>query len=152
MNEIIPNLWLGNFIDGEREQDRMAVLCVMWDGEPNIPQRAKHIQTTDYQTFQEYNGQVVQAEGVTTNTAKMDEAADWIHEKLTTPEPVLVHCAYGMERSPLTVLWYLMRYHDMNLKQAYDLLMERRKEVQYRGTWLPIEVRLNGTLPERVTL
>jgi protein-tyrosine phosphatase len=79
----------------------------------------------------------------------MDQAADWIHHHLEQGDKVLVHCAFGIERSPLTVVWYLMRYWDMNLTAAYDLVLAKRPEAQYRGAWLPTSVKLDGVLPPR---
>jgi protein-tyrosine phosphatase len=150
MDEIIPHLWLGDMNDGKNAPESFHVLSVMWNGEPGQDHRCHKIPTTDYQMFQEYNGQVVQAEGVQTNTEKMDEAADMIDKILANHQDILVHCAYGVERSPLTIVWYLMRYHSMNLKEAYDLVMSKRVQAQYRGAWLPPEVRLSGQLPEPV--
>jgi hypothetical protein len=150
MNEIVDRLYIGDMTDAAKAPKDMQVLCVMWAGESGIPKRCHHIQTTDYHTFSEYSEKIVVADGIVTDTVKMDMAADWIQNQLIDGKTVLVHCAYGIERSPLTVVWYFMRHHDMNLKQAYDLVLEKRPQAQYRGTWLPAEVRLSGVLPERV--
>lgn len=141
MNQIIQNLYVGNMHDGAKMVGEMAVLCVMWAGEDGIPDGCKHIETTDYR-----NSKL----GVCAIPDSMDQAAQWIHDQLSEGERVLVHCAYGIERSPLTVVWYLMRYKDVNFKQAYDLVMARRPEAQYRGGWMPESVKLTGMLPERL--
>ena len=140
MDEIIPHVYIGDLEDGRQALPFMAVLCVMWEGEPDIPEGAHHIQTTDF------NG----LDDPYTRVEDMERAADYIHQQVTAGQNVLVHCAYGAERSPLTVAWYLMRYHKMNLSEAYTLIMEKRIQVQYRRTWLPKDVRLSGQLPERV--
>ena len=80
----------------------------------------------------------------------MDRAAKFIDYWIGKGKDVLVHCAYGMERSPLTVVWFLMRYHNMNLKEAYDLVLQKRPQAQYRGEWLPEYVRQTGLLPEEL--
>jgi hypothetical protein len=149
MNEIIPHVWVGDMNDARRAPESFKILCVMWKGEDGIPARATQIQTTDYHTFSEYQGMIVAADGVRSDVALMDAAADWIDKQVNEGHEVLVHCAYGIERSPLTVVWYLMRYHAMNLKQSYDLVMEKRPQAQYRGTWMPESVRLEGVLPPR---
>lgn len=136
MNEILTNLYIGDMTDG-RDADRTlyAVLCVMWTGEPGISDTAMHIPTTSYEEL-----------SVRTHVENMERAARWI-DHWWRLKRVLVHCAYGIERSPLTVVWYLMRYHRMTLDQAYELVLERRPQAQYRGTWLPQSVRLTGQLP-----
>lgn len=143
MDEIIRHVWIGNIGDGTKAPEDFHVLCVMWKGEPDIPQRAHHIQTTDYSKDPSDNNVWAIAE-------KMDEAADWIHEHVMREEDVLVHCAYGVERSPLTVVWYLMRHRGMDFKKAYDRVLFRRKVAQYRGGWMPQSVKVTGELPSRV--
>ena len=139
MNQIRPHLYLGDMNDGAEAVPYMAVLCVMWANEPNVPVGVKQIQTTDY-------------DGMNppfTLTDKMDEAADWIHDRIVEGQNVLVHCAYGVERSPLTVAWYLMRYEGLNLTEAYETVLSQHPQAQYQGTWLPEFVRVEGVLPPR---
>lgn len=53
---------------------------------------------------------------------------------------VLVHCGAGMERSPLTIAWYLVKYHGdvfPDLDAAYDYIKRLRPIVQDRQSWLP---------------
>lgn len=141
MNQIVRKLYISNMLEAAGVGDSMAVLCVMWKGESGIPVAAHHIATTTYDGATSADVHAI--------PEKMDEAADWIEEKLRAGERVLVHCAYGVERSPLTVVWYLMRYQNMNLTDAYNLVLERRPEAGYRGHWLDQEIRLSGVLPER---
>lgn len=136
MDEILPHLHLGDMHDAVEAIPYMAVLCVMWDNEPNIPKGVEHIQTTDYLGMDE----------PFTLVENMDKAADWIDRRVQDGFNVLVHCAYGVERSPLTVVWYLMRHRGMDLCEAYQLVMDKHPQAQYRGGWLPQEVRLSGHL------
>lgn len=134
MDEIVPHLYLGDMQDGAAAVPYMDVLCVMWEGEPNIPAGVTQIQTTDYLGMDE----------PFTVVENMNKAADWIERRVQDGFNVLVHCAYGVERSPLTVVWYLMRHREMDLCEAYTLVMEKHLQTQYRGGWLPQEVRLSG--------
>jgi len=143
MNEIIPNLFLGTFTDGHQHQYDMHVLSVQWECEPTIPPKAMNIPTTGF--LMKIKGGGTDAYAI---PIKMDQAADWIHDRLQRGEKVLVHCLVGVERSPLTVVWYLMRHHNMTLQEAYELVIEKRKEAQYRGYWLPLNIRINGRLSE----
>lgn len=136
MDEILPHLYLGDMNDGAAAIPYMDVLCVMWTGEPNITPGATHIQTTDFDGLKQ----------PFTCITEMDKAADWIDRRVQDGFNVLVHCAYGVERSPLTVVWYLMRHRQMDLADAYSLVLDRHPSAQYRGGWLPEEVRLSGHL------
>jgi hypothetical protein len=154
MNEIIPNLYLGSMLDAKHNHNDMLVLSVMWEGEPGQEHSHVKIPTTTYQMWSmdvAPKDGMQPAEGVQVDPVGMDRAADMIHAALTSNVRLLVHCAFGIERSPLTVVWYLMRHMFMNLREAYDLVLARRPEAQYRGAWLPTSVKLDGVLPCRST-
>lgn len=48
-------------------------------------------------------------------------------------KPVLVHCMMGMQRSACIVAAYLMKYHNMPLKQAITTVVKQRPVAFYRG-------------------
>lgn len=142
MNEVIPRLFVGDQVDAQQMDGKMPILNTMWDGEEMFfPKHATHMKTLFFNR---------QTEITETNIPVMEAAADWIHERLSNGQHVLVHCAFGMERSPLTVLWYLMRYHKMSLDEAYSLLKKKREEVLDSREWLPQSVQQTGKLPARV--
>ena len=68
----------------------------------------------------------------------LTELATLMHKALSdNPETkVVVHCAMGMERSPLTVVWYLHTYHDKTIDEAYDMAMLARPVVCDRREWI----------------
>ena len=68
----------------------------------------------------------------------LDRCANHIHNKLTEdPDAkIVVHCAMGMERSPLAIVWYLHRHHKMSLDDAYKKLAEARPIVLDRRGWI----------------
>jgi hypothetical protein len=125
-DQIIENLFVGSRTGAATAPKNMKILCVMWKGEPGKPPRATHIPTTTWNDHDQ----------IKADPEKMEEAADWIHLHLSQGYQVLVHCAYGVERSPLTVLWYLRKYRGMSINSAYKLLMSCRKEVEDRRHWL----------------
>ena len=49
---------------------------------------------------------------------------------------VVVHCAMGMERSPLTVVWYLHTKLGKTIDEAYDIVMNARASVVDRRSWI----------------
>jgi protein-tyrosine phosphatase len=125
MEEIIEHLYLGSMVDGR--DATIDSLCVMWYGEPGINPESKHIVTTWYHD-----------KGIGVRPNAMDEAADYIHEHLSVDNPLLVYCAVGMERSPLTIAWYLRKYHSMTFAEAYTLMHAKRSIVENREHWLKV--------------
>ncbi len=75
-----------------------------------------------------------------TNTVQktLNKLAKIIDEKLKEDETtkVVVHCAMGMERSPLTVVWYLHKYHQISIDDAYEKVRAIRPIVLDRRDWI----------------
>ena len=44
-------------------------------------------------------------------------------------ESILVHCAVGKSRSPAIIIAYLMKYKNLTLKQAYNLVKTARESI-----------------------
>jgi len=59
---------------------------------------------------------------------------NWVH--CETEKSVVVHCAMGMERSVLSVVWYLHKYHDMTIDEAYDVVGGERPIAADRREWV----------------
>ena len=134
MNIIVKGLYVGDMSEVERAQrDEMDVLSVMWGEEDGSPKGVENIPTTRFLMD-------ASPKGFTTvvDCMKMNEAADWIHARLTTGGRVFLHCAFGMERSPLTAVWYLMRHHNYTLDEAYRIVKVNRPMTQDRKHWLPM--------------
>lgn len=55
-----------------------------------------------------------------------DQVADKIHEVSKRGGNVLVHCVAGISRSSSLCIAYLIKYHRMTLKQAYQHVKQRR--------------------------
>ena len=67
----------------------------------------------------------------------LDRIADLTHWVVTnTEKKVVVHCAMGMERSVLSVVWYLHQYEDMTLDEAYDTVGVARPIAADRRYWI----------------
>ena len=132
MNAVMKGLYVGDMSDVERaKREEMRILSVMWDGEDGLSEDVTRISTTRFIT--EQDGFRTYADGL-----RLNEAADWIHEMLQHHHRVLVQCAFGMERSPLTVVWYLMRHHRYTLDEAYRIVKINQPMVQDRRGWLPM--------------
>ena len=63
-----------------------------------------------------------------------------MHKALTDNDDtkVVVHCAMGMERSPLTVVWYLHKYHDKTIDEAYKMVQDARPAAVDRRDWIDL--------------
>ena len=75
-----------------------------------------------------------------TNNVKktLNKLATLIDKTMTDDDTtkVVVHCAMGMERSPLTVVWYLHNYRDMSLDEAYKTVQAARPIAVDRRDWI----------------
>ena len=60
-----------------------------------------------------------------------DRCADFI-DKVLKETNVLVHCMAGISRSVSLVLAYLMKYHQMPLKEAFNGVRRKRRIVFLR--------------------
>jgi hypothetical protein len=77
--------------------------------------------------------------GAVASIKMLNEAADLIHQHVSNQEKLLVHCQGGVERSPLTIAWYLVNKAKRfsTLDQAYVFLKQKRPVVSPRLFWLP---------------
>ena len=66
----------------------------------------------------------------------LDKLADIINEAVKDDTKVVVHCAMGIERSPLTVVWYLYKYQNLTLDEAYALVRKARPVAVERRYWI----------------
>jgi len=67
----------------------------------------------------------------------LSNAARHINQVMVeTEDKIVVHCAMGMERAPLTVAWYLMHDKFIGFDQAYKIIADARPIVCDRRDWL----------------
>jgi atypical dual specificity phosphatase len=57
---------------------------------------------------------------------KIDNAVDFIHERIKNNEPTMVHCAAGIGRTGTILACYLVKYHDLSVKDAIDKVRKER--------------------------
>ena len=53
-----------------------------------------------------------------------------------TDQSIVLHCAMGMERAPLAVVWYLHKNEGLSIDDAYKEVIEARPIVCRRKRWL----------------
>ena len=67
----------------------------------------------------------------------LDTLAHVIHEQMeTTSNDVVVHCFAGLERSPLTCVWYLHSHQNMSIDYAYQVICDERPVILDRRYWV----------------
>jgi len=57
---------------------------------------------------------------------------------------ILVHCAAGIERSPLAVAWWMVTIRDhpaCTWDDAYKFILSKRPQVEDRRYWIPMAYR-----------
>ena len=121
-NEVIPSLWLGDYTDARNFNGERLCVLEMDRGHPG-------------------SHWVPILEGPWARRTKLDEAADLISERLAAGAKLIVHCMAGIERSPLTVAWWLVKTgRKPNLDAAYYFLKARRSCVLDRQCWIEPEL------------
>ena len=49
---------------------------------------------------------------------------------------VLVHCLEGIDRTPFIVMLYIAQKNSMNLKDAYELVKQKRPSTRFHWKWV----------------
>lgn len=137
-NQIVPGLFLGDWADGKFNGFiGTHTLCVI---ETNPLDRYEGI--TYYIPILDHSEETYLSDlPPKALISKLDEACTIIDDHLLNNEPLLVHCWAGIERSPLTLAYYLVKSHKMaNLDEAYKFLKSKRPIVEDRREWLPLSL------------
>ena len=128
---IRPHLYLGDFNDADNWS--LARLCVL-EGPPSYSGGRR---ATDFHV-----PILTSQSGPPASPQQLDVAAECINDCLVKELVLLVHCGAGVERSPLTVAWWLRRTgQHPTLAAAYEELIRLRPVAQDRRAWLPEEFR-----------
>jgi len=127
MDEILPGLFLGDLKDANQTPEILK-LCML-EGCPLFdPYRPNTVHVPILR--RRSDGEMV------ADTGQLNLAADMIYSCSAVGKPLLVHCGAGVERSPLTMAWFLHRKLHKTLDEAYAIVIARRPMVQRRDQWL----------------
>lgn len=119
-SEIAPGVFVGGWkealaFEGER-------FCVL-DEKPDDMPKATHIPIYDDRA----DRPIVE---------NLDRVAEGIQEARKRNEPVIVFCGHGIRRSPMAGAWYLHRYENLSLDEAYDRIRAVRPKVEHARDWV----------------
>lgn len=121
MNEIVPRLWLGDASDSIQSSAPKNIICLMHEA---MPQNPRGIWMPLFRN------------DISARRSQLDATARLIDSYLKEGESVLVHCAGGIDRAPLIVAWYLHRFQNMTLDEAYKIVKEKRPQINLHPDWV----------------
>ena len=124
-NQIVENLFLGSLEDAKKFREHKPdgiIICVLENRPVDEPFKAYHIP--------------VITESGHVHTEQLDHISFFLETLLEKKCDVLVHCMAGMERSPLTVAYYLSYSKGIPIEEAYKIVKKNRHETMDRTIWL----------------
>lgn len=137
VTQVIGNLYLGDALAAQTFDG--TTLCVH-ESKEYVTQHHIPILSQFPKSHSDRTGALV-------SMYQLEHAVEFIiHHLVDTIDPVLVHCAGGVERSPLTIAYFLSRYQPHFLIEkgwrptfhgAYSYLQSIRPVVARRISWLP---------------
>ena len=133
MDEIIRRIFVGTLEDAVKTASAhpdWIILCVLEQRPAAEPACAIHVPLLE-----------ISPKGPVVNAVRLEIACAVIDNAHGSGYSVLVHCQAGIERSPLTVAYWLATRYSLSLDEAYLLLQHERPIVEVRRSWLPENLR-----------
>lgn len=108
-----------------------------WDGVDNAIKKGYFIINVADEISNEADAKISVDPGSGTVLTALDHIQSLIHKVISYQnQKVVVHCAMGMERSVLSVVWYLHQTKGLSLDQAYDLVRIARPIALDHRDWI----------------
>ena len=129
MNEILPNVWLGDITDGcslQEQEGKWLGICVLDTRPDNIPENHIWIPVL---TRNEDGGDLY------AYIDNLNHIITKIQAGLKNGFKVLVYCGAGLERSPMTIAYFIFKELDVDLESAYTWIKKFRG-VFNRAYWI----------------
>lgn len=127
MNLIIPHLYVGDMNDAVRVAGEMHRVSVM-----GMTEMGRSPENYDVLQLQEKGKELFYID-----INLMTKACEAVKGYVDKGWDTLLHCAYGMERSPMTCMLYLIYYHRMDLLRAKRFVEKQRPETIFHPDWWP---------------
>jgi len=150
LTEIVHNLWIGTIHDAiyDKTNWSLIICCAEWDNFSAeerdylmVQNRAiAHVPFMKYsRKYSDDPNEPCIMQDCEADINKLNLLAALIPQGLLRGR-VLVHCAAGVERSPLAVSWYLLHYRSEfkfnSLEEAFALVKSKRPNVENRLDWI----------------
>jgi len=140
MNQITPNLWLGDMMSAHNEEllkkyGITHVVCAVYAHDPPFPNSFKYLNLPLIDSDDEDIG------------AYFDETAEWIQTAILDGGTVLVHCMAGVSRSATIVSAYLMKARSINVDESMLYIKSRRSKVNPNPGFVKQLILYESTLP-----
>lgn len=66
----------------------------------------------------------------------LEEATNFVHECINEGHKVAIHSLEGVSRAASLLIAYFVRYHSLNLREAFDRVNKKRSDIRVnRGFW-----------------
>jgi len=128
-DEILPGLWLGNFNSSKDEVFlKTKNISTVFNCTKDLP--FSPLATTRYRVPVDDN---LQADEIRNMELWSYEIIYKLVHEMKKGQPVLVHCAAGMQRSAAVVAMYLIATQGMNWDKAYRHIKQRRNIAFFPG-------------------
>lgn len=118
MYEIIPNLFLANYVDASKNCPPRAFVVNCTKNFPMINEYGTRIPVDDDMSDDAIFGMLAALPSVTKS----------IEQILTAKGTVVVHCRSGQQRSACVVCAYLMKFHGYTLDDAIELVKSKKND------------------------
>jgi protein-tyrosine phosphatase len=126
--EIAPGVFLGGWNDALKFAGKR--FCVLDEAPDDMPP-ATHVRIYD----ETKDAPIV---------PNLEHLASEMNSARRAEGPVLVFCGHGVRRSPLAAAWYLHRYENLSLDQAYERIRALRPKVETAREWIGNWKKLEG--------
>lgn len=139
-SHIIGSIYLGDMIAAGRFGEQC--LCVH---EAGVNYEGPHYQVSILESKPRLSWDRT---GALASIGKLEEASNIIENYFRRGENLLVHCHGGVERSPLTVAyWLTTRGYLLDINTAYAFLKMQRPVVSPRLFWMPKDHEFYQEMP-----
>lgn len=123
VDQIIPRLWLGNYVSSQNtdfiKRNRITVII-------NCTKDLPFVNLGGIYKYRVPINDNLEKREIITMAKWFDKILPIIDQHYRGGQTILVHCAAGMQRSAITVLAYLCRYHGYRPKQALSIIRRKR--------------------------